>query len=74
MNVPLVTWKEYKNKRVSISAQIKYHCSISLGVTQVLLFIILPLGRIGSRNMITTYTYDGEVNHINQSTCDRDKS
>jgi hypothetical protein len=62
------------NERVFASAQIKYHCSISPGVSQVSLFIFLPLGRIGSRNMITTSTYDGEVNHINQSTYDSDKS
>jgi hypothetical protein len=74
MNMPLETWREYINERVSASAQIKYHYSISPGLIQVLLFIFLPYGRIGFRNMITTYTYDGEVKHINQSTYNRDKS
>ena len=44
------------------------------GVFQVSLFIFLPQGRMGSRNILITYTYDGEINHNQTSTHNRGKS
>ena len=44
------------------------------GVFQVSLFIFLPQGRMGSWNILITYTFDGEINHNQTSTHNRGKS
>ena len=48
--------------------------ALHMGVFQVSLFIFLPQGRTGSWNILITYTYDGEINHNQTSTHNRDKS
>ena len=58
----------------SASAQIIYHCSISPGSILDIVIYIFTTGKNGQRNILVTYTYDGEINHNQASTRNRGKS
>ena len=58
----------------SASAQIIYHYSISPRSISGIVIYIFTIGKDGQRNILITYTHDGEINHNQYSTHNRGKS
>ena len=58
----------------STSAQIIYHCCISPESIPAIVIYIFTIGKDGQRNILITYTHDGEINHNQYSTHNRGKS
>ena len=58
----------------SVSAQIIYHYSISPGSISGIVIYIFTTEKDRQRNILITYTYDGEINHNHYSTHNKVKS
>ena len=58
----------------SLSAQIIYHYNISLESISGIVIYIFTIGKDRQRNILITYTYDGEVTHNQTSTHNTGKS